>query len=507
MKLKVKRINFETGNTKVVMINSEDAKKLGGKAGNRIIIKSKSKEKMKHHIAILDISYSDSIISSGEIGIFMDSYKDMENDELLSIKLADPPDSFKFIQKKIKGKTLSTQEINNIIEDSVSGHLSQIELASFITGVTINGMTDEEMTALTIAEAKSGEVFDFGPRVYDKHSTGGVPGNKVSLIIVPIVAAAGLIIPKTSTRAITSPSGTADSMEVLAPVAFESEELQELIKKEKACIVWGGALDISPADSVLIEIERPLHMDPVGLMIPSILAKKSSIGVKKLVLDIPCGPGTKFPTSDDGRKFALKFKEIAQNIGIEAECATTLAHQPIGHCVGPAIEAYEALTLLRDYSAGPNSLIEKSTALAGILLEMSGKAPRAGGQDMAKELLRSGKAYEKMKRIIEAQGGDPNITPEEIQLGSHVKELYSTKSGHITEINNALINEIAKAAGCPSAKGAGIELYKKQGAKIEEGELIFKIYAESQSKLKRAEKIYNQTGGPVILGGMVFERI
>ncbi len=334
-----------------------------------------------------------------------------------------------------------------------------------------------------------------------------MPGNKVSLIIVPIVATAGLIIPKTSTRAITSPSGTADSMEVLAPVEFNSEEVKTIVLKEKACIVWGGALDISPADNVLIEIERPLHMDPVGLMIPSILTKKLSMGVKRLVLDIPVGGGTKFPTSDDGKKFAHIFKEIARNIGIEAECALTLAHQPIGHCIGPAIEAKEALTLLMDYSAGPNSLIEKSTSLAGILLEMGGKAEKGTGQSLAKEILKSGKAYEKMKQIIEIQGGDPSIIPDDIELGPYVKEFKAIKEGHITEVNNAIINQIAKAAGCPNSKTSGVEIYKKQGARLKEGDLIFKIYSDSPSKLKRAEKIYNSTGGPVILGGMMIERI
>ncbi|MFW9873389.1 MAG: hypothetical protein ACFFG0_09820 [Candidatus Thorarchaeota archaeon] len=336
---------------------------------------------------------------------------------------------------------------------------------------------------------------------------GGVPGNKVSLIIVPIVAAAGLTIPKSSTRAITSPSGTADSMEVLAPVAFAPEEVNKIVAEQNACIIWGGALETAPADNILIEIERPLHMDPIGLMIPSILTKKLSLGVKKLVLDIPVGEGTKFATPIKGKQFAYLFKEIAANVGIEAECALTLAHQPIGHAVGPALEAKEALKLLRNYSAGPNSLIEKSTDLAGMLLELSGKAQKGMGQSMAKDILRSGKAYEKMKMIIEAQGGDPEITPEDINLGPHVKEFISPKEGYIVEVNNLIINQIAKAAGCPSSKTSGVEIIKKQGAKIKEGETVFKIYSNSESKLRKAEKVYNATGGPIRLGGMVIERI
>ncbi|MFW9999246.1 MAG: hypothetical protein ACFE9Q_05425 [Candidatus Hodarchaeota archaeon] len=336
---------------------------------------------------------------------------------------------------------------------------------------------------------------------------GGVPGNKVSLIIVPIVAAAGLTIPKSSTRAITSPSGTADSMEVLAPVAFTPEELNNIVSKENACIIWGGALETAPADNILIEIERPLHMDPIGLMIPSILTKKLSLGVKKLVLDIPVGEGTKFPTVDKGKQFAYLFKEIAANIGIEAECALTLAHQPIGHAIGPALEAKEALNLLCDYSAGPNSLIEKSTDLAGILLEMGGKARKGSGQAMAKNILRSGKAYEKMKTIIKAQGGNPEIKPEDIKLGPYIKEFFASKDGYIVEVNNSIINRIAKTAGCPRSKTSGVEIIKKQGAKITEGELVFRVYSHSESKLRKAEKIYNSTGGPIRLGGMMIERV
>ncbi|MFW9951101.1 MAG: AMP phosphorylase [Candidatus Thorarchaeota archaeon] len=512
MKLKIKKISFESGNIKNVIINSKDAQELGQKAGERVTLKnphSKSIED-KYWVSILQIDHSGSLVQPGEIGIFKDIFnekKNLRDNMVISIKPADPPDSFIFIKKKIKGSKLTTEEINSIITDAVSGSLSRIDLAAFITAVSINGMDNEEMTALTLSEARSGEIFDFGPEVYDKHSTGGVPGNKVSLIIVPIVAAAGLTIPKSSTRAITSPSGTADSMEVLAPVAFSPEELKTIVSREKACIIWGGALNTAPADNILIEIERPLHMDPIGLMIPSILTKKLSLGVKKIVLDIPVGEGTKFRTPDDGKQFAYLFKEIAKNVGIEAECALTLAHQPIGHSIGSGLEAKEALTLLKDYSKGPNSLIEKSTDLAGILLEMGGKAQKGKGQALAKEILKTGKAYKKMQKIIEAQGGDPAISPEDINLGPHIKELYATKEGHITEVNNAIINQIAKAAGCPFSKSAGVEIFKKQGARIKEGDLIFKIYSDSQNKIKKAEKIYNTTGGPIILGGMMIERI
>ena len=142
-----------------------------------------------------------------------------------------------------------------------------------------------------------------------------------------------------------------------------------------------------------------------------------------------------------------------------------------------------------------------------MLLEMSGKAQKGMGQTMAKEILQSGKAYEKMKKIIAAQGGDPEITPEDVKVGPNIKEFFSSKEGYIVDVNNSIINQIAKTAGCPSSKTSGVEIIKKQGAKIKDGELIFRIYSHSESKLRKAEKIYNATGGPIRLGGMVIERV
>ena len=176
MRLKVKKINFETGNTKDIVLTHRDAAKLGQKAGERVTITNMASDKLnnRYWIAIIQIAHSDSILSSGEIGIFVNTLRDheelKENDEV-SVKPAESPDSYKFIQKKINREKLSGDEINRIIKDAVSGSLSKIELSSFITGVHINGMDNEEMTALTLAEADSGEKFNFGPEVFDKHST------------------------------------------------------------------------------------------------------------------------------------------------------------------------------------------------------------------------------------------------------------------------------------------------------------------------------------------------
>jgi AMP phosphorylase len=241
-------------------------------------------------------------------------------------------------------------------------------------------------------------------------------------------------------------------------------------------------------------------------MIASILSKKMCMGVKKMVLDIPCGKGTKFPTIDDGRKFAIRFKDIAQKVGIEAICLLTDASQPIGHAVGPALEAKEAMFLLENPKKGSTSLRNKSTELAGVLLEMGGKAPEGGGNALALEILNSGKALKKMREIIKAQGGNPDTTWEDIEIGPHKVEMKATQSGFITEIENYHINRIAKIAGCPAAKKSGVYVKYKKGSRVKEGEVIFEIYSDSKTRLEEAIKYYNQHP-PQRFSGMTIEKI
>jgi AMP phosphorylase len=512
MKFKYKKLGLSSGNVSIVVVDDDDAFAMGAKPGDRVQIYQilpSGQCQEPGFSAIVDHATGVEIIDRGEVGLYDElcgklDFQSSEN--LIDIHLAAKPKSFDAIKRKIKGNELTSEEIHALIDDCTHGNLLPIEMAAFITGLEIQGATDREVVDLTHAMAHSGDVLDFGPECYDKHSTGGVPGNKVTLLIVPIIASAGLFIPKTSTRAITSPSGTADSFEVLAPVAFSKEKVLEILNTEKAGILWGGAMDSAPADNALIRIEKPLSMDPFPLMIASIICKKMSMGVKKLVLDIPCGKGTKFPTIEDGRKYALRFKEISTRVGIETICLLTDASQPIGHAVGPALEAREGIAILRDPSLGPSSLLNKSCELAGILLEMGEKADVGKGKDLALEILKSGKAYESMKRIIKVQGGNPDIKPEEIEVGPFIAEMKATQSGVVTAVDNSAINKIAKLAGCPAAKKAGIEIEAKIGRHVEKGDMIFKIYSDSERRLQTAVDYYHKHP-PQVLGGMTLEKI
>jgi len=512
MKFLFKKLGISTGAAHIIVLDDDDAFSMGAKPGDRVKLYRLTKDEIPIEPgvnAIMDIATGEEMLERNMVGLYDEvaSQLDLQPDDLaIDIQLSTKPKSFQAIRAKVKGKELTIEEIQEIINDTAVGNLLPIELAAFIVGLEVRGASDEEVVALTNAMAHSGEVLDFGPETYDKHSTGGVPGNKVTLIIVPIIAAAGLFIPKTSTRAITSPSGTADSFEVLAKVSFSKEEVLTILQKEKCGIFWGGAFDSAPADNALIRIEKPLSMDPLPLMIASILCKKMSMGVKQLVLDIPCGIGTKFSTVEDGRKFATRFKDISTKVGINTVCILTAASQPVGHAVGPALEAQEAMHLLRDPNRGPSSLRNKSCELAGVLLEMAGKAPKGKGKYLALEILESGEAYKSMKRMIAAQGGDPEVDPEKIKVGSFVAEMKAFEDGFVTKVDNKFVNRIAKIAGCPAIKTAGIIIERKIGQKVHKGEVIFRIYADTEKRLKEAVEFYN-AHPPQIMGGMTLERI
>jgi len=498
LNLNVKMVDILTG-LKVVLLNNSDALNLGVRPHDRIKVKTHKRE------LTAMVNVTDSYVNQGEIGITPPLKKLFECDigETMEVTTTSIPSSMEYIHKKMKGNSLNYNEIYAIIEDIVEGNLSELEIAAFVLSQQFVGMNLDEIEHLTRSMVETGEKIDFDEPAFDKHSTGGVPGNKVSLLIVPIVAAAGLLIPKTSSKAITSPSGTADTMEVLAPVSFNAEELKELVKKTRGALIWGGALNLAPADDLTIQVEHPLRVDPVSQMIASIIAKKISVGVDNMVLDIPVGAGTKMESMEDAERFANMIVEISKRLKMATYCAITYAGQPVGHAVGPALEAKEALEALM--GGGPTSLIEKSTGLAGFLLELGGVAPENKGQDYAKEILRSGKALKKMREIIEAQGGDPNVKPEDIPIGEHVASLEAKADGYVTNVDNKSITKIAQAAGAPRDKGAGVVLNYKRGYKVSRGDKLLIIHAEKENKLHEATALATRTM-PIIVEGMLLQK-
>jgi AMP phosphorylase len=487
--------------SRVVVLNIEDAQQLGVVARDRIRLKGSND---RTTTALVDTT--NSIVQANQIGLPKTIAEELKiaEGESVTVQPSQPPVSVRYVHNKMHGEKLTREELYSIVRDVVDRNLSEVEMAAFLMSEQYHGMDQDELLWLTRAIAETGMQIDFEKPVFDKHSIGGVPGNKVTLVIVPIVAAAGLLIPKTSSRAITSPSGTADTMSVLAPVAFSAQELKKIVSKVNGAIVWGGGLSLAPADDAFITVEYPLQLDPEPQMIASILAKKLAVGTDFLVLDIPTGEGAKISGFEEARRLANRFIDLGEKLGIKIRCGITYGGQPVGHAVGPALEAKEALQTLE--GTGPSSLVEKSTALAGMLIEMAGKAFKGNGQEMAKEILQSGRALKKMKEVIEVQGGDPNIKSEEIVVGTHKQTITAPADGYATHVSNAAISQIARATGAPRERGSGVVLYLKRGHKVSKGDPVLDIYAERQTKLEQAYSLVAKLQ-PVTIEGMLLEEI
>lgn len=405
------------------------------------------------------------------------------------------------IREKLIGKKLSYKEIYAIMDEIAHNRLGDVLTTYFAASGYSKGFTNEELYSLTKAMVETGEKLHFRGIVADKHSIGGVPGTRTTLILVPILAAAGFTIPKSSSRAITTPDGTADDMEVMAKVEFSEKEIYEIVKKVGGCIVWGGSFHIAPADDILIHVEQPLSFESYDKIIVSIMAKKVAFGSNHVVIDMPYGPSLKLQKASDAKLLAEKFRYIARKFAIKISVYIHEMHEPAGRGIGPILECRESLRVLEQSTDRPLDLEKHAIQLAGMLLDLcvsscpariqnKAKKKFASGEKWAQYLLQNGKALAKMKEIIGAQGGNPQITSQllDLRLGMHTKKITAPKNGTITEINSKNSTAIAKILGAPMEKGSGIYLDKKVGNSIKKGETVYTMYSETLYNLKEAEE-------------------
>jgi thymidine phosphorylase len=378
----------------------------------------------------------------------------------------------------------------HIISDITHDRLSDIEKTYFVSAGFINGWNKEEIVHMTKAMVATGDKINFKGITLDKHCIGGVPGNRTSMIVIPIIAAAGFTIPKTSSRAITSPAGTADTMECLAKVELTEKKILQVIKKNKACIVHGGSINLAPADDKIIEVEHPLSIDAEGQLIASVMAKKYSVSSNHVLIDIPMGPQVKAKTKKQAKHLKKMFEYIGKHLGMNVKVIITDGTHPIGNGIGPLLEANDIMAVLKNDPLAPKDLREKSLQMAGTLLEMAGKKK---GLKLATKLLEDCSAFKKMQEIIKTQGKQ-----KPINLGEFKHQVKSGKTGKITSIDNEIIAKIARFSGCPQDKGSGLFIHKKINQKVKKGELLYTIYAENKFKLNLAKDLSKKNKGYVI---------
>ncbi len=465
---------IDIGTTRpLVLLNTADAEELGAHPLDRVRIEGDGT------IRTGIVKRTDDLVSQGTAGMseplhFIQGPVD--------VTLAGTPSSIRYIRKKLDDIELHATEHETIVRDIYHNRLSDVELSAYVSAVYTNGLSLEETKHLTESMADIGErlTWDRQP-IADKHSIGGVAGNCVTPIIVSIVAEAGVTMPKTSSRAVTSPAGTADVMEVFCDVEFTPEEITELVAETNGCLIWGGGVDLSPVDDELIRAENPLSIDPKGILIASVLSKKRSVSSTHVVIDIPYGEGAKVESLIEARELADDFKRVGTHLGIDIQSAITHGTDPIGYGIGPTLEARDVLSVLE--GNGPEDLRLKSIELADMLLD------HCGVDASAAEIVDSGRALERFRRIVEAQNGDPDVTTDELKPGPESATIHADRSGIVTRVDNRQLSDLARRSGAPRDSDAGLEIHKVIRDAVDAGEPLYTLYAEAPGKLAETETL------------------
>ncbi len=490
MKLRVKNLEIETGFSPVVTINHADALRYDLHPGDRVLLET-TRGKRRRLIASVDVLMTGHSIRKGEVGLLLEatSALGVKSGALVDVHPAPKPESLTFIKKKMNGQRLSARQLERVVRDINDGVLTEVELAYFVAAVAMQGLNLEEVAFLTKAVARTGKRFSAGKRpITDKHCIGGIPGNRTTMIVVPIIAAFGMTMPKTSSRAITSPSGTADTMETLCNVELSLQDMARVVEKTNACIAWGGTLGLAPADDRIIRVEKPMSVDAPGLMLSSVMAKKYSVGATHVLIDIPYGPTAKVARRFEAEELREHFLTIGKILGMELSVLITDGRQPIGNGIGPVLEARDVLAVLQNKPNAPADLREKALHLSAELLEFAGGVRRSVGYEVARDILLSGSAWKKMQEIIAAQGA----AKEEFRLGTRRAKLLAPKSGTVKVIDNKAISKLARIAGAPITKGAGLYLHKKLGDRVKKGEPLYTAYADSAEKIRHVKQYHDE---------------
>ncbi len=447
-------------------------------------------------IATINVVTS-AFLSPGEAGLSEAAFHLLRGSEgeRITIHHPSPLNSLSAVRSKVYGNQLNQTQFSAIAKDIAKGRYSDIHLSAFLTGCAGENLNRAEIVALTRSMIDVGDRIDWGRSpIVDKHCVGGLPGNRTTPIIVAIAAACGLTMPKTSSRAITSPAGTADAMETLAPVELSIDAMRKVVENEGGCVVWGGGVNLSPIDDILIRIERVLDLDSEGQLVASVLSKKAAAGSTHLVLDLPVGPSAKVRSSKAARSLSDHLIAVAECLGIKATAMLTDGLQPVGAGIGPALEAQDVLSVLKNEQDAPVDLHKRAVTLAGEILELASKVPSGQGVQMAHSAIVDGGAWNKFQAICDAQGGMK--TPPH---ASQTFPIEASRSGRISAFDNRLLSRIAKLSGAPGAPAAGLKLHKKIGDSVSKGEPLYTIHAETPGEINYALEFVRSSSDVIVI--------
>ena len=413
----------------------------------------------------------------------------------LIVKHAPPLASSSALRSKVYGHPLAASDWSAIINDVAAGRYSDLQLAAFVTACIGDRVSPDEVVSLTRAMVAVGERLHWGKvPIVDKHSVGGLPGNRTTPLVVAIVAAGGLIIPKTSSRAITSPAGTADTMETLAPVELSLTQMRAVVEREGGCLVWGGHARLSPADDVLIRVERPLDLDSDAQLVASVLSKKIAAGSTHVLIDMPVGPTAKVRSPAAAQALGARLIDVGNALGLTVAVELGDGSQPIGRGIGPALEARDVLAVLARSPDAPPDLRARALTLAGRLLELGDASPPGEGIARATTLLDSGAAQERFEAICVAQGGRREPPRSQLQ-----QVVTAARAGRLTAIDNRRLARVAKLAGAPAVAAAGLEVHVRLGDRVESGQPLFTVHADAPGELDYADAYRREQPDLIVL--------
>ncbi len=494
--LRLKRIGLQTFGENVAFLSTRcrTHKPEAFASLNKVEVSGNARRIM----ATLNIVENGDLLDAESLGLSISAFDDLglpEGTEV-SLRPATPPRSLESVRRKIGGEVLTHKELEEIVRDIAAHRYSKTETTAFVVACA-SFMTTAEVMGLTAAMAEVGTRLKWNvppcnfPMVLDKHCIGGIPGNRTSMIVVPIVAAYGLPIPKTSSRAITSPAGTADTMEVLANVDVSIERMQDIVHRHRGCLVWGGHVNLSPADDIMITVERPLAIDTPEQLVASILSKKIAAGATHLLVDMPVGPTAKVRSASEAARLRKLFEYVGSALGLQVNVMITDGSQPVGNGIGPVLEARDVMAVLRNEAGAPLDLKERAILLAGAILDFDPALRGGEGAVRARAILESGAAHQAMENIMAAQG-PPS---QKWQPGHLTREVGAPAAGTVRAIDCYRMARIARLAGAPGSKGAGIDLLKKVGDKVSAGEALYRIHAVVETDFAFATDMAGELNG------------
>ena len=487
---KIVSFDIKNSNWHIVMLNAEQAADYWIKDDDKISLIRKGEE------FVVDVALSDKYVQANEIWVtndFLAEYPIMEWDTVLVSFVQNNPLSMQAIRKKLLWKKINEKEIDAIIEDINENKIHDLTLAYYVSTSFFYKTDIHELAYTTKAAAYTWDMYRFPWIVAGKYCIWWVPWNETTMVVIPILSSLWITVPKTFSKAITSPAATGECVNVLMDIEFDKQEVIRITDKIWACLVRNEKLNLAPVNDRIIKVSSILWMEPYARMISSIMAKNYAMGINHCLIDIPLWPTAKVATMKDAKRVAKHFKEIWEYLWIKMDIQITDGSQPIGRWIWACLQAREALRILQQYKTRSEDLENKSIFLSSRILVLCWRCKNMKeAEKLVRQQIVNWEAWKKMQEIIKYQNWNPSIKSEDIHLGKFSFDVIAQKNCVISKIDMKYLNTMVRWLWAPKEYQAWIYLYKKLWDKVKAGDIIYTMYSPSASKLNLVKEMQKQ---------------